>query len=194
VAGAGTLQDFYSVGPAVARRGRRQSVTFVAFDLLWHDGELLTGRPYSERRELLDGLDLGDLGVPTVPSLDGEDAALLFAACDALGVEGVVLKRRASLYWPGTRSRDWLKAKVRAWREHMERRVPTRPGCAKFSSEFSSPSSAFGRRVGTWATPRRGTVGYRVSDLRLSTCATWDSRADELNGLSSRATPGSSLP
>ena len=43
----------------MARRGRGQPVTFVAFDLLWHDGELLTGRPYTERRELLDGLHLG---------------------------------------------------------------------------------------------------------------------------------------
>jgi bifunctional non-homologous end joining protein LigD len=126
VAGRGTLAEFYRVGPAVARKGRGQAVTFVAFDCVWHDGELLTGRPHVERRELLDRLGLAALGVPVVPSLDGLDAALLFTACDQLGVEGVVLKRSASLYWPGRRTPDWKKVKVRAWREHMERRIRER--------------------------------------------------------------------
>ena len=62
-----------------------------------------------------------------MPTFDGLDAAVLFTACDGLGVEGLVLKRRGSLYWPGQRSPDWRKVKCAAWREHLERRIPTRP-------------------------------------------------------------------
>jgi bifunctional non-homologous end joining protein LigD len=127
VAGAGTLADFYRLGSALAvRRRTGAEVSFVAFDLLWLDGETLTGRPYADRRKLLAGLKLPARGTPVVPSFDGLDAALLFKACDALGVEGVVLKRQASLYWPRERSRDWRKAKCQAWREHLERRMPNR--------------------------------------------------------------------
>jgi ATP-dependent DNA ligase len=40
-------------------------------------------------------------------------------------VEGVVLKRLASLYWPGKRTQEWRKVKVSAWRsDHLERRRP----------------------------------------------------------------------
>jgi ATP-dependent DNA ligase len=59
-------------------------------------------------------LDLPRLDVPTVPSFDGLVAALLFTACDTLGVEGLVLKRRSSLYWPGTRTLDWRNVKCAA--------------------------------------------------------------------------------
>ena len=49
VAGGGRLTDFYNVGPTLARRrpvpGR--TVSFAAFDILWHDGELTTRRPYA---------------------------------------------------------------------------------------------------------------------------------------------------
>jgi hypothetical protein len=55
VAEAGTMVDFYAVRPALAGR---QVVAFVAFDVLWLDGELLTSRPQQERRRILDGLAL----------------------------------------------------------------------------------------------------------------------------------------
>jgi bifunctional non-homologous end joining protein LigD len=114
VAGAGTLTDFYRLGSALAvRRRAGAEVSFVAFDLLWLDGEPLTGQPYAERRKLLDGLELAARGVPAVPSFDGLDAALLFKACDAMGVEGMVLKRQASLYWPGERSRTGARPSAR---------------------------------------------------------------------------------
>jgi len=39
VADAGRLSDFYRLGPALARRHRAVPVAFVAFDLLWLDGD-----------------------------------------------------------------------------------------------------------------------------------------------------------
>jgi ATP-dependent DNA ligase len=53
------------------------------------------------------------------------DAAALdhvLEACEAHGVEGVVLKRRDSTYRPGERCDTWRKAKCPNWRRHAERR------------------------------------------------------------------------
>jgi bifunctional non-homologous end joining protein LigD len=96
------------------RLSRAKPVTFIAFDLLRADGEDLTKRPLEVRQELLRGLDLGnvfadsDRAIWQVPT--GHDDGLeLQRIVNAQGLEGIVSKRRASLYYPGRRSRDWLK-------------------------------------------------------------------------------------
>ena len=123
VANAGRATDFYAVGPTLARR-RTAGLAFAAFDLLWLDGRATIRLPYLERRQLLGALDL-PAPASVVPSWPGEDAGALLAACEANDVEGVVLKRDASLYGPGRRSRDWRKVKCATWRElHGGRRLP----------------------------------------------------------------------
>lgn len=127
VAGSGRAEDFYLLAGALARKGRGQvPVTFVAFDVLWSDGELLTGEPQRVRRGLLEELRLPVLGTPLMPSFSWEDAPLLFTACTQLGAEGMVLKDAGAVYRPGVRTLAWRKAKVGAWREHLERRFAHR--------------------------------------------------------------------
>lgn len=127
VAGSGRAEDFYLLAAALARKGKGPvAVTFVAFDVLWSDGELLTGEAQRVRRGLLDELRLAVLGTPVVPSFSWEDAPLLFTACSQLGAEGMVLKDSRAIYRPGVRSTAWRKAKVGAWREHLERRFAHR--------------------------------------------------------------------
>ncbi len=86
-------------------------VRYVAFDLLRLGGSDVTGLPYVQRRELLEGLDLDDADRVDVPAaFDGDlDAAL--ASSRQLGLEGVVAKRRSSRYRPGSRSAHWVKLK-----------------------------------------------------------------------------------
>jgi bifunctional non-homologous end joining protein LigD len=84
-------------------------VTLIIFDVLSSGREDLTGRPYVLRRALLEDLGLqvpADMQVP--PAFPG-DAAALLAATRAQDLEGIVLKRPASLYHPGRRTREWLK-------------------------------------------------------------------------------------
>jgi len=127
VAGAGTASDFYALLPRLAGSRRNQAtaaVSFWAFDLLWLDDELLVDRPYSERRGMLEQLDLpSPCGI--VARFPGADAeALLAAACHDHDVEGIVLKRLRSTYRPG-RSRHWRKVKVPSWAAvHAQRRRP----------------------------------------------------------------------
>jgi len=90
-------------------------VHLVAFDLLWHDGELLVTLPQAARRRRLEAL--GTV-VTTTPLLDGEEGPeALLADCRAVGFEGFVAKRRNAPYSPGRRSPCWLKAKAICRRE-----------------------------------------------------------------------------
>lgn len=107
------------------RRGRYQQglstaelpVRFLVFDLLQLGDTVLTGEPYDQRRHLLDELDLPDPElISTVPAFTHTDLAAdgltpsdLLAKAAAAGFEGLISKRRASRYYPGRRSPEWLK-------------------------------------------------------------------------------------
>jgi bifunctional non-homologous end joining protein LigD len=126
VAGAGRASEFYSLMPRIGRRsiGATSPVSFWAFDVLWLDGELLVGRSYADRRAVLEELPLGG-ACRVVPRFPGADARDLLAACAEHDVEGIVLKRLASGYRPGERSRHWRKVKVPSWAAlHAQRRHP----------------------------------------------------------------------
>lgn len=78
---------------------------FMVFDLLRLDGRDLTSLPLRERREILEGLDLGGWQVPATY----DDGAMLHAATREQGLEGIVSKRLDSTYRPGERTPYWLK-------------------------------------------------------------------------------------
>jgi bifunctional non-homologous end joining protein LigD len=99
--------------PAAVERLRRQiPVTFMAFDLLAVDGELLVDLPLRDRLERLDEILVPGVAVQRSAAVRADGEAL-YAAAAARGLEGVVAKRLDSRYQPGRRSRDWLKIKVR---------------------------------------------------------------------------------
>jgi len=88
-------------------------VTYLVFDLLRHDGHDLTSVPFTERRAVLDTLEL-PAHVQVSPLYDdGED---LWRVTAAHGLEGVVAKRRGAPYRPGRRSSDWVKSAHRRTR------------------------------------------------------------------------------
>jgi bifunctional non-homologous end joining protein LigD len=93
-------------------------VTYLAFDLLWHDGRLLFRVPYAERRGYLDGLDLNGRRWQTPPSFSTEHGADVLAVSKQHHLEGIVAKRLQSRYEPGRRSQSWLKIKNR-WQQEV---------------------------------------------------------------------------
>jgi bifunctional non-homologous end joining protein LigD len=110
----GTLQQRMHVQRPTPALRDRVPVTFLAFDVLYLQGRALISKPYAERREALESLDLDGPRWATPPAFDGDGAAAL-AASQAQGLEGVVAKRRNAPYEPGRRSKAWVKVKhVRA--------------------------------------------------------------------------------
>ncbi len=95
---------------AIKRKARELPVTYAIFDLLWLDGHLITGLPYSDRRRLLEELDLDGAHWRT-PAAHAGDGAALLAATREQGIEGIVAKRLDSVYEPGRRSSAWIKVK-----------------------------------------------------------------------------------
>jgi ATP-dependent DNA ligase len=59
----GRARDFYGLLPRIAARSRREPLTFVAFDVLAIDDAPVIDRPYSQRRALLESLELGGPGL-----------------------------------------------------------------------------------------------------------------------------------
>ena len=82
--------------------------TYVAFDLLHRAGRTLLANPYAQRRALLDDLAPANGPVTIPPAFPGESRAVIDASRQ-LGLEGVVLKRIGSRYYPGHRTQEWLK-------------------------------------------------------------------------------------
>ena len=114
------VPHFPLVTARMLHKRREIPVAFAVFDVLALDGEPTTDLPYAKRRELLESLDLAGNGWFLTPVFD--DGPALFAATCEQGLEGVVAKRRDSLYRPGDRT--WIKVKSRAyWRFHDERHL-----------------------------------------------------------------------
>jgi bifunctional non-homologous end joining protein LigD len=98
--------------PAQALRLAEQTpVTYLVFDVLQLDGRPLTGRPYADRRQLLESLVPNGAAFHVPPAFPGEDLDAVRAASVANGFEGVVIKRLDSGYEPGSRSGSWRKLK-----------------------------------------------------------------------------------
>jgi DNA ligase-1 len=90
-------------------------VKFVAFDLLYRDGDLLLDEPLSRRKFLLDEVLRG---APDAMRVAGrtecktaDEVSLAFRAALAAGHEGIVAKTAESKYMPGRRGGFWFKLK-----------------------------------------------------------------------------------
>lgn len=96
----------------VAARVGTAPLAFLIFDVLHLGGRSTRALPWSERRRLLDELELTGPGwqTPKAHVGPGVGGAVLDAS-KAGSLEGVMAKRTSSLYAPGRRSRDWLKIK-----------------------------------------------------------------------------------
>jgi bifunctional non-homologous end joining protein LigD len=118
VIGPDGSSDFQALAPRMHVRSAtrayelsvRVPVTYVVFDVLAVDGHSTTALPYSQRREVLEGLLPSGPHWQVSPSFQGGGRDVLEAS-SRLGVEGIVAKRLDSPYRPGQRSPEWIKIK-----------------------------------------------------------------------------------
>jgi bifunctional non-homologous end joining protein LigD len=108
--------DFY----AMRRSGATH--TFVAFDALEIDGVDQRALALEDRRAALAAI-VRDAPPLILRSRVFDDGAALFALAEELELEGIVAKRRDSIYRSGARTADWLKIKTAAGLAEGLRRV-----------------------------------------------------------------------
>jgi bifunctional non-homologous end joining protein LigD len=116
----GRLQQRFGLASAreVRRRMGEVPVAFLAFDLLRLGRDWILDRPYTERRELLESLDLAGPAWQT-PAYEVGEGEHVLEASRRMRLEGVVAKRLGSTYRPGERTREWLKIKNRLRQEFV---------------------------------------------------------------------------
>jgi DNA ligase-1 len=88
-------------------------VVFVAFDLLWMNGESFLRRPLRERREALRALELpGGFQVAAIyPVISADEIETAFQQARRRFNEGLMVKDPESIYSPGRRGMFWFKLK-----------------------------------------------------------------------------------
>jgi bifunctional non-homologous end joining protein LigD len=110
VCGSDGVSDFVRLRGALRRQGSRR-VFLYAFDLLELDGRDLRPRPWEDRRKALTKLlRKAGGGIQLSEHLAITDGATIFKHACAMGLEGIVAKRRDRPYRSG-RSPDWVKVK-----------------------------------------------------------------------------------
>lgn len=93
----------------VAERQKQVPVTYMIFDILYHNGSWLHRRPLAERmKRLAETIQPGEqqLVVPSYP-----DGRSLWQAVKQQGLEGIVMKRTDAPYYIGEKTGVWLKIK-----------------------------------------------------------------------------------
>ena len=97
-----------------AKMLRENPASFIAFDILYRDGELLMGCPLRVRRQSLLALASagGLMATDATPVTTAEDISRAFDAARERRNEGIVIKDPESVYSPGRRGQWWLKLKT----------------------------------------------------------------------------------
>jgi len=117
----GRALNFNVLQQRIARKSVRATLiaeiplVFMAYDILLRNGDLLLNRPFEERRSILHttlaGQPMPILISPQYSIGTLEDLDRLFREARGRGNEGLVLKRKGSVYEPGRRSGAWHKLK-----------------------------------------------------------------------------------
>ena len=115
----GVVRPFFELQRRLGRKKvdasllREVPVIFVAFDLLYLDGQGLLTEPLRERRRVLESLALPApfMLAYLIQAHSAEELDRIFEGARARNNEGLMVKDPASLYSPGRRGLGWLKLK-----------------------------------------------------------------------------------
>ncbi len=90
---------------------QRPPIYFYVFDLLRLKGKDLRGQTLMERKSQLEQVLSQSSGLIRYSASLGENAETLLKQAEKLGLEGLIGKRKDSIYEPGRRSGAWVKLK-----------------------------------------------------------------------------------
>ena len=113
------LKDLHrNVSERTELAAKKHPASFVAYDCLYKDRHSIMDRSLIERKKVLQS-SVCENGLIAISRYIPTDGIGLFHAADEKELEGVVAKRAASLYYPGRRTKDWIKFKRMADEEFV---------------------------------------------------------------------------
>ena len=154
------------------RRSQASAIRFYAFDLLVYKGHSTINLGISERHDLLaQALANVDGDVQLMQRFETSPAELIRAA-KRLGFEGIIAKRRDSLYEPGKRSGAWVKYKINQGQEFViGGYTPGHPFDAVIVGYYRDGQLIYAAKVRNGFVPRiRREVAKRLKALETEVC------------------------
>lgn len=91
----------------------KSPANLVCYDILYYKDKLIAELPLMERKMIL-GDTVDENSLISVSRYIEQDGSSLFQLAKGYELEGVVGKKKNSLYWFGKRTKDWKKIKVMA--------------------------------------------------------------------------------
>lgn len=129
------------------------ALVYYVFDLLWFDGKDLSKMPLIERRKILKSI-LPKSEFIRISENFETNGLEFFKLAEQMSLEGIMAKKEDSLYYPGTRSKDWLKIKTQLRQEVIIGGYTKNEGSSKkFSSllvgVFENSGLVYTGKIGT---------------------------------------------
>lgn len=148
-----------------ARKAGDVPVAYFLFDVLYLGDRSMLSLPFTDRRRVLEDLELAGPSWATPPALAGEGTTTM-AVARQRNLEGVVAKRLDCPYVPGQRSRNWIKVKVTTTKEFVV--GGWQPGEGRREGEIGSLLLGLPTRDGTGRLAFCGAVGtgFTAKELR----------------------------
>ncbi len=85
--------------------------SIIAYDILYYKDKDITDLPIMERKKYLQDAVIENNFISVSRYIEN-NGIMLFNLVKEKGLEGIVAKRKNSLYWQGKKSKDWIKCKV----------------------------------------------------------------------------------
>lgn len=85
--------------------------SIIAYDILYYKDKDITDLPITERKKYLQDVVIENNNISVSRYIEN-NGIMLFNLVKEKGLEGIVAKRKNSLYWQGKKSKDWIKCKV----------------------------------------------------------------------------------
>jgi bifunctional non-homologous end joining protein LigD len=126
---------------------------FYIFDVLWYEGKMLIDLPLSERRIILRDL-IPNEGIIRLSENFDESGTTFFDLAKKMGLEGIIAKRAESTYYPGVRTKEWLKIKSNKRQEmviggYTHNEDSTKPFSALLVGVFENGELVYTGKIGT---------------------------------------------
>lgn len=156
--------------------GKDAPQAFYVFDLLQLDGHSLVALPLQERKDLLSQLLPKSSAIVRFSGELADDPKTLLAEVRRRGLEGIIGKKRASVYEPGRRGGAWIKIKCLNEQEFVIGGFTRPAGARKYFGAilvgyYEGAKLLFAGKVGTgFDTKMLGALHKKMRAKERSTC------------------------